>query len=244
MSEISNLTQKETRFRQWFEIHPSLGISMMDHLYNRLDGAYPHKWRSNFPDKHSIDNWGICWAEAFDEEGITPNHIKAGIKAVRTRFDWPPSCAEFIKECQPAVDPMVSYYEAVAGLRDRARGEMGKWSHPAIYWAATKMAFDLTSQTYSQVKARWEIELQACMSMPIIDAIPSPMKAIEAPGKSILSREKAGEMLNQIGASGILKQKTDHLAWAKKILEKAKLKNHGLSALQINFANEALSARQ
>src|SRR5205823_10890347 len=54
-------------YSKWFEPHPGLGISLMDHLFNRLDGAYPHKWRANFPDPQSVDNWQESWVEAFEE---------------------------------------------------------------------------------------------------------------------------------------------------------------------------------
>lgn len=87
-------------FSKWFDVHPGLGISMMDHLFNRLDGAYPHKWRSAFANQQAIDNFCESWAEAFEEEDITPNHIKNGLKVCRNSFDWPPSCAEFIKACK------------------------------------------------------------------------------------------------------------------------------------------------
>lgn len=65
--------------------------------------------------------------------------------------------------------------------------------------------------------------------------------ALSSP-KSELSREKAGEMLVKLGAADAMKPKTDHKLWAKRIIEKAKKQNHGLSALQINFAKEALAA--
>ena len=162
-------------FSKWFEVHPGIGISMMDHLYNRLDGAYPHKWRSAFGTQQAIDNWNESWAEAFEEEGITPNHIKAGLRACRSLFDWPPSCAEFIKACKSAV-PQAAH----------------------------------------------------------VFALPAP--------KSELSREKAGEMLVTLGASEVMKPKNDHLQWAKNIMERSKKTNHGLSALQIRFAKDALAA--
>lgn len=162
-------------FSKWFEVHPGLGISMMDHLYNRLDGAYPHKWRSAFQNQQVIDNWCESWAEAFEEEGITPNDIKAGLKACRNAFDWPPSCAEFIKSCK-TIAPNAAH----------------------------------------------------------VFALPAP--------KSELSREKAGEMLVELGAAEVLKPKTDQRIWAKRIIEQSKKQSHGLSALQIRFAKEAMAA--
>lgn len=233
-------------FDRWFEVIPSLGISTMDHLFNRLDGAYPHKWRSNFGTPEAIDNWKISWAEAFEDERVTPADIRAGLKACRSRYDWPPSCAEFIKACKPSVDPLVAYYEAVNGMQARERGEKGEWSHPAIFWAAVQIsAYDLKNQSYSQIKVRWESALQEQMAKGEWSAVPAPMVALPAPGKSALSREHATKMVQELQASETIKKtadKTDHKLWAKKIRERAKLTNHGLSALQIRFAKEALAS--
>ena len=243
MNAPSNLTHTANPFDAWFQpLDVFKGKSVMETLYDRLDGAYPHKWRSNFPTADAIDNWQVSWAEAFEEEGIKPSDIRAGLKACRTKYDWPPSCAEFIKACKPSVDPMVAYYEAIAGIESRKRGEVGKWSHPAVYWAAMPLAFDLGSQSYSQMKARWEQAFNEQMNKGEWAAIPAPTLALSAPGKGELSREKAGEMLAEIGAAGVLKSKTDHKLWAKKIIERDKQGDKTLSALQVKFAREALAA--
>ncbi|HEV2612521.1 MAG TPA: replication protein P [Noviherbaspirillum sp.] len=240
-------TQLANPFDLWFmPIQGLKGISMMDHLYNRLDGAYPHKWRSNFSTPEAIDNWKVSWAEAFEEEGITPQDIKAGLKACRTKYDWPPSCAEFIKACKPSVDPLVSYYEAVSGVTAREKGEMGEWSHPAVYWAAIKMAFDLKSLTYSAIKDRWNKALADEMAKGEWAAIPAPMVALPAPGKTELSKEKAAQMLQEIGASEVLKTadtKTDHKLWAKRILERHRNGDKSLTMIQVNFAKESVASR-
>jgi hypothetical protein len=229
-------------YSQWFEPAPALGISLIDHLFNRLDGAYPDKWRRNFASQQAIDNWAESWVEAFEEEGITPNDVKAGLRECRRRFAWPPSCAEFIQACKPSVDPLVAYYEAVAGVQARAAGEMGKWSHPAIYWAAVPLTFDLGAQTYSQIKTRWERALAAQMDRGEWAAIPQPVAALPAPGKGALSREKAGEMVKQLGASGVIKTndpKFDHLRWARRLQEREK-RGEKLDIVQSKFASEAL----
>lgn len=246
MNEISNSTNTASPFDVWFELHDNLGgKSLMDHLFARLDGAYPHKWRSNFPSQEAIDNWSCSWAEAFIEEGITPADIKAGLKACRTRFDWPPSCAEFLKACKPTVDvdPMKAYYEAIAGIQARATGKMGAWSHPAIYFAAMPLSFDLGSLPFSQVKGRWEQALAEQMDRGEWAQIPEPPEsrlALPEPGKGRLSREGAAKMMEELGASGILKPKTDHLRWAKNIMERVKRKDKTLEMIQIRFAKEAL----
>lgn len=87
MSSISDFSNP------WLLRHTKLeGISLMDHLYNRLNGIYPNKFRSNFRDKQAIEDWKQAWAEAFDEEGVSPNDVALGIKNCRRMFDWPPAC--------------------------------------------------------------------------------------------------------------------------------------------------------
>jgi hypothetical protein len=66
------------------------------------------------------------------------------------------------------------------------------------------------------------------------------LTALPAP-KSELSREKAKEMLDKLGASEILKSKTDHKLWAKRIIARSKHPLHGLSRIQISIAKEVLS---
>ena len=216
----------------------------MDHLYNRLDGLYPHKWRSNFPTPDAIENWSVAWAEAFEEEQIGPEAIKAGLKACRTRYEWPPSCAEFMKACKPSVDPMVAYYEATTGIQARKNGEMGKWSHPAVYWAAMPMSFDLSSQTYSQMKGRWEKAFADEMEKGEWEPIPQPMVALPAPGKADLSREKAAVSLRNLGASGILSNTgRDQKRWARKLLEREAEGDKTLTPWQIKCAREALNQK-
>lgn len=244
MNAPLNLISTANPFDAWFQPLDVLkGLSMMDHFYNRMDGAYPHKWRSNFPNTDAIDNWKTSWAEAFEEEGITPADIKAGLKACRTKHDWPPSCAEFIKACRPSVDPLVAYYEAVSGVQARAKGEMGTWSHPAIFWAAMPMAFDLRLQSFSQIKMRWERTLAEQMEKGDWAAVPEPMVALPAPGKGVLSREQASKMLEELGATKIVKdaaEPTDYKRWAKQILAKIERKHHGVPDWIINDAKKAL----
>lgn len=236
-------TNTENQYEKWFVEHPKLGVSLMMHLYNRLDGAYPHWWHANFSGQQSIDNWAASWAEAFEEEGITPADIKVGLKACRTKYDSPPSCAQFIKACRPTADPTRAYYEAVSGVQARAKGEMGAWSHPAIYWAAMPLAFDLGNQTYSQIRPRWERALAEQMDRGEWAAIPEPMLALPEPGKGVLSKESAAKMLEELGAADVAKtacSPADHKRWARIIIERVKKPHHGLSSLQIKFAKEAL----
>lgn len=230
-------------YSQWFEVHPGLGISMMDHLYNRLDGAYPHKWRSNFANQQAIDNWNESWVEAFEEEGITPADVKSGLREVRKRFAWPPSCAEFIQACKPSLDPLIAYHEAVAGLEARGKGEVGVWSHPAVYWAASLLKSDLMGQTYAQVKSKWEQALKGQMERTEWADIPPARIALPAPDTSPAAKELATKMVRELGAQGVIKtgkDGIDHKRWARRIMDQLARKDKDLSMIQIQFANAAL----
>jgi hypothetical protein len=233
-------------YSQWFEVHPGLGISMMDHLYNRLDGAYPHKWRSNFANQQAIDNWNESWVEAFEEEGITPADVKAGLRECRKRFTWPPSCAEFIQACKPALDPMMAYHEAVAGLEARGKGEVGVWSHPAVYWAASLLRSDLMGQTYALVKERWALALKGQMERTEWAEIPAARVLLPAPDTSPAAKELATKMVRELGATGVIKSARDgidHLRWAKKIMTRLANKDKDLSMIQIQFSKIALDVK-
>lgn len=228
---------------QWFDPHPGLGISMMDHLYNRLDGAYPHKWRSNFPDAQAIDNWAESWVEAFEDEGITPADVKIGLKECRSRFGWPPSCAEFIQACKPFADPLAAYHEALAGLEARAKGEMGSWSHPAVFWAANMLQRDLPLAVYASVEKRWACVLKAQMQRGEWEPIPEPRAQLPAPGQAKMSSEAAAQMLSELGAQGLLKQadgEFDHKRWARKLLARVAGGDASISIHQANAAADAL----
>lgn len=225
---------------KWFDVHPKLGITTMDHLFNRLDGAYPHKWRTNFPNEQSIANWRESWAEAFEDEGITLNDVRDGLKACRTRYDWPPSCAEFIKACKPSIDPLVGYYEATAGVQARQNGQVGKWSHPAIFWAAMPMSYDLAHQTFSQIKGQWEAALKEQMGRGHWEEIPPARSALPSPDKCEQSREHSAAMLTEFGATGVLKNKTDHKAWAKRIQTRIAAGDKTITLIQKKFADEAI----
>lgn len=198
--------------------------------------------------KRFTDQWGAAdpdmlrahWAQELT--GYTPREIKRGLAAM-DGMDWPPTLPQFKKSCRPPVDALVAYYEAVEGVRARQNGEDGIWSHPAIYWAATPLSFDLQNQTYSQIKARWEVALEAQMARGDWEPIPAPALALPAPDKSHHSRENAAKMLQELGAAGVINDggtRSDPLAWAKKILKREENGDKTLSAYCLREAKIAM----
>lgn len=175
----------------WLAVHPKLGISLMDHLFNRLEGLYPSRWRAAFSSEGQIQNWREVWAEAFIEDGITPAAIQTSLAAVRRKYPWPPSLPEFLAACRPEIEPERAYHEAIVGIRSRECGKKGEWSHPAIFWAMTYLQYELRSSSYPQVKTRWEIALEREIKKNQWPEIPEPMTALPAPPEKPADPEAA-----------------------------------------------------
>src|SRR5579872_932889 len=108
-------------------------------------GALPEKWIERLFAEMSMtygrkftDQWGgqdphalkRFWATKL--AGFTGEELKRGVATLQLR-EWPPTLPEFVKLCRPSVDVLAAYYEAVAGVTERAKGNMGEWSHPAIF---------------------------------------------------------------------------------------------------------------
>jgi len=221
----------------------ALPESWVERLFQRMLLTYGKKF---------ADQWGAADTDALiafwsqELASYTAAELKRGLDALSTR-DWPPTLPEFKKLCRSPIDSLVAYYEAVAGVQARAAGEPGKWSHPAVYWAAMPLAFDLGSQTYSQIKPRWEAALHAQLERGEWAEIPRPMLQLGMPGAEKLSRESADQLLRKLKATVVTKQAAsaiDHRAWARRILEREKLGDKRLSLLQVKFAREAMGAPQ
>lgn len=220
------------------------GISLIDHLWNRLSGTYGGRWLKDFPDMQSIENWKAAWAEAFDEENLTPADVAEGLRACRRMSpDWPPSVGEFIRACRPALEPEVAFYSAVAGMAARHNGEQGHWPHPAIFWAAVETgAHDIQHCSYATMKARWERALNEVLARGEWKPIPAIVKALPAPPVTAASRAQAEEQMRKIGATGILSQsgRDPMRGWKRVIAETENPKGKRYSPGIVAMARNAL----
>jgi len=166
-----------SRLSAWLDPHPSLnGLSMIDHLFKRLQGLYAHKWMSAFPDAKSIKNWRDVWAEAFVDEEITLAEIKAGLTACLTKFSWPPSLPEFLSVCRPDSKPQspeVLFHRAVREMEKRRAFKEQDWPSRGVFWAAAALGDDLLNVPYKALAARWEALLmefdKGSVDIPMVD---------------------------------------------------------------------------
>lgn len=221
---------------RWLDVHPALGISLMDHLFNRLDGAYPNRWRSAFANDQAIHNWAESWAETFEEVHLTPEEVKVGLKRCRTKFDWPPSVAEFVKACRPPVNYDAALYEACQQLRLRADGK-DQWTNPAFFWAAVKVGeYDMLNTGHSQIIKRFSAALDEVLDGDV-QPVPARVAALPAPGQTRAQPERVHEEVAK--AKALHKENPGSKKWALAILKRAEGKDKPTIAV-VDMARRAL----
>ena len=210
--------------------------SLFERMLLSYGSKFSEQWKGIDSDKIK-KHWAISLGE------LTREELKVGVSKLGA-LDWPPSLPQFIKLCRPPIDALHAYYEAVAGVQARQTGQHGTWTHPAIFWAAMPLAFDLSNQTFSQIKVRWEHAFGEQMDRGQWAAIPEPMLALDEP-KNRLTREEAASMLKKLGALDMIKKPSggqDYKAWARKIKERQRQGDRTLTLIQVKFVDEALAA--
>ena len=150
-----------------------------------------HMWQGL--DKNQVM---VHWHMALDDYTIA--EFERGVKAL-DKIDRPPTLPVFKKLCRPEVNAIAAYYEAVKGLQERRLGRKGEWSHPAIFWAAAQMAFDLLNQTQTQVEKRWKeilsIQYAKTTWQPVPDVpAPLPPLTVDKEGQAKV-KQKVNEFL-------------------------------------------------
>lgn len=124
-------------------------------LVRRLFTIFPQLTDSSVDRRLMIDEW----TRGLVAVGITPAELERGLAACRTaRFA--PSLGEFCQLCRPSLDPEVAWIEAERGLRARERGEVGVWSHPAVWRAACAMSHEIRGGAFKACRKRWEYTLR------------------------------------------------------------------------------------
>lgn len=240
MSQIAQRQQYSTAPQsRWLDVHPSLGISLMDHLFNRLDGAYPNRWKSSFKGEQAIANWRESWAEIFEEEGLSFEEVKFGLKECRVKYEWPPSIAEFVKACRPQVNYDAALYEAVEQMRLRSEGR-DEWKNPAIFWAAVAVGeYDMLNMSHGQLINRFTHAYEKVIRGKI-DPVPARALSLPAPGKSYAAPEVVQREIEKVRA---LQKPIGNKDWAHRILERVK-NGEKLAYMTVKMAKQALGIKE
>ncbi|USP46989.1 hypothetical protein [Alcaligenes faecalis] len=208
-------------------------MAWIDRLFMRLSVMYGQQFAAQWA---SVNEQAMKAAWAQDLAGFSGEEIAAGVEACKSRR-YVPNLPEFMMLCRPALDPVTAHAEAVLGMQDRKRGEIGEWSHPAVYWAAVKLgAHDLLTQSYSVIRARWEKELRESFAKGVWEPVPAPSLALPAPGADVTCNAEAQKKIEAIAAQSQMPRK-DSKGWARKILDNQK----GRSPAVLAMARAALS---
>lgn len=214
----------------------SLPDSWMKSLFKKLGLSYG----TQFTDKWKGQNIADVMAHWGEQLGsFTPAELKRGYEAI-DGHTFPPSLPEFKVMCRPPIDPVEAYYGAVAGLQQRAAGEVGVWSHPAIFWASVTMSSDLLSQTYAQIKPRWEVALKEQLAKTEWAEIHKPRLALPPPSPSDAAVAK--KVMNDIGAGQLTRKRNLDTSWIDKIFDREKKKDPTLTCGVIKMARDAADA--
>ena len=215
----------------------ALPIAWIERLFEKMVSLYGHKFLDMWRD---VDLQAVKTTWAAELGKLTRDEIAKGANALMTQ-EWPPTLPQFIKLCRPAIDSVAAYYEAVNGVVAREHGNMGEWSHPAIFWASVKIgAFDLKNQSYSNVKGRWEKALDEELSKGQWKDIPQPSIALPAPSKQA-TKDIADKYLAETQVIKNQDSKVDYKRWAKVIMQRYESGDKTLHNIQIVKAREALS---
>lgn len=222
-------------------LQSAIPIAWAARLIERMQALYGAKFAQQW-DSIAPARLAEIWAEEL--AGLSGDEIATGLAACKTR-PWPPTLPEFIGLCRPWMDAETAFREAVAGMAERNGGGMGKWSHPAVYWAAVRIgAHDLLSTGWQAMRTRWEAALRDVMAQGRWHPIPAPALQLTAPGGATTSRAQAQGFLDQIKrdtgmsampASGV----EDTKAWARRILANMA----GRTATVVDMAKRALEAK-
>ncbi len=186
----------------WLEPLAKLeGLSLMDHLFNRLEGMYPNLWRASFRVESSLANWRAAWAEAFSDEAITPHEIATGLTVCRRRHEMPPSLPQFLRACRPQAnsDPEPAFYDSADQMVRRHAGQQETWPSPRHFWAAQRVGGDMLHLGWRELAGRWRAaweQAAADADRPIPVAAPRE-QSLPAPGKTTRSEAEVSRMLSE-----------------------------------------------
>lgn len=171
-------------------------MQWVEGLFNTMLMTYGKRF-SDMWDGVSASDMKRFWVEKFVQAGLSISELEKG-KAMLDTKTWPPTLTEFINLCRPPANPTAAYYEALYGMEKRSVGEMGNWTHPAIFWAASRMSNDLLSVSYSNIKPRWEKALADEMEKGSWEPVPQPARALEAPKPNQMPKEEAKKNIETI----------------------------------------------
>lgn len=123
------------------DVDPDVKI-MVNMIFARLHHIYTHRFESAYGDDNTMAYAKREWAFALANYSFQA--VESTLDAIRTRFAWPPTIAEFLRTLSEigrpdtAPEPHDAYLEAALHAHQpRAHA----WRHPLVYHAARNTGF-------------------------------------------------------------------------------------------------------
>lgn len=122
-------------------------------------------------DARNVEAVKAEWSDAL--AGYSAQELARGLKACQQRA-FPPVLGEFCRLCRPALDAEWAFNEAAEGMRARDRGQVGEWSHPAVFRAACALSVEVRTQPFAAVRRRWTFVLERELASGWGEDVPAP----------------------------------------------------------------------
>lgn len=174
--------------------HRALPRAWVIRIFARLEDRYGAAWADRYgasPRDRLLDTW------AADLGDLSAPELARGLQACRD-LRFPPTLPQFRQLCRPAVNHEAAFHEAVEQLHRRQSGE-DAWSHPAIYWTATRIgAHELRNATWATIRGRWTAALDAELAHGAWPPVPPRLEALPAPGRGETNAEQARAAIGRL----------------------------------------------
>lgn len=156
---------------------PSLPRSWVQKIFRRLGAQQGAKLATLFKGTN-LDDLEAEWAVSLF--GFRSEEIDRGLNRAST-FDWQMTLPAFKKLCRPCLDPEYAFYEAQTCLKQRQDGEVGDWSHPAVFRAAARMSAELNSgEPFTRYRTRWTALMELELDRGWGADVPAPKRQLPA----------------------------------------------------------------
>lgn len=126
-------------------------LTAVNAIFGFFQIAYPRKFESIWKTEAEVLASKREWYRAFKQANLTPERMKAGIRATRSK-EWPPdNPAEFLKLCvlQPEDYDAPSFEKAFSEYKKNnyIYNTAPEWSHKAIYHAGARIGRSASEDT-------------------------------------------------------------------------------------------------
>lgn len=223
--EISTFSENAQN-SPWLRLHPLLGVTPIQFIFNALDGAYPAQFRKSFALEGeagviAYQNWESAMVSQLEFHKIRISELQAGLMRIpQLHPKFCPTPGEFILACRPAVEYEKAFYEAQQGIAARDAGREFDYSSPAVFWAATDMNYEMrTTSKFASVEVRWKAVLDARLRQADLPAVPPVAPAL--PHHRVATSQGRSAAIELRGLLKSASDAIDHKAWQKRLQRRA-----------------------